>query len=277
MTKADDSPRYRAPALEKGLDVLELLARETQPLSLSQLSERLGRSKGEIFRMMQVLEDRHYIAKRPGEDGYTLTNRLFMLGVEQPPMRGLLETSLPLMHRLAEDIWQSCHLAVPALDQIVIIARVEAPGAMGFSVRLGHRVPMMSSTSGRVLLANQPSSVLEHWKAMIRQSGGALPDDLDASLERIRKAGYLKSPSTAVKGVTDLSAPVLQAGVAVAALTVPFVDTAEARVDKDVALGRIRDTATEISNGLRFGAANGLDIGPQALEQIVARSARSHR
>ena len=47
--------RYRAPALEKGLDVIELLAAEKSPLNLSAISQRLGRSSGELFRMLQVL------------------------------------------------------------------------------------------------------------------------------------------------------------------------------------------------------------------------------
>src|SRR5437762_9647214 len=58
-TTAESSPktsRYRAPALEKGLDVIELLAAEKSPLNLSAISQRLGRSSGELFRMLQVLE-----------------------------------------------------------------------------------------------------------------------------------------------------------------------------------------------------------------------------
>ncbi|HEY0800853.1 MAG TPA: helix-turn-helix domain-containing protein, partial [Steroidobacteraceae bacterium] len=36
--------RYRAPALEKGLDILELLASEAKPMSASAVVQRLGRS-----------------------------------------------------------------------------------------------------------------------------------------------------------------------------------------------------------------------------------------
>src|ERR671924_391759 len=66
--RSDSSPesytkvtRYRAPALEKGLDVIELLAAEKSPLNLSAISQRLGRSAGELFRMLQVLEFKGFI------------------------------------------------------------------------------------------------------------------------------------------------------------------------------------------------------------------------
>src|SRR4051794_36894767 len=71
--------KYRAPALEKGLDVLELLAAEEQPLTLSTISERLGRSAGELFRMLQVLEFKGFITLVPNGAGYVLTNKLFAL------------------------------------------------------------------------------------------------------------------------------------------------------------------------------------------------------
>lgn len=269
LTKDIVESRYRAPALEKGLDILELLAREASALTMSQLSDRLGRSKGEIFRMLQVLEERAYIARRPGEDGYSLTNRLFMLGIERPPMRGLLEVGLPVMHRLAEDACQSCHLAVASLDQIVIVARVEAPGAMGFSVRLGHRVPLTNSNSGAVLLAWQPAPVAAQWGEMLGKSGAKLGAATERRLKAVRAAGHSTAPSPAVRGVTDVSAPILQSGYAIAALTVPFVDTDDRSHDLDTVTRQLKGAAAEISEAVRIGGSGPLDVGPEAIETIV--------
>src|SRR5579875_1549790 len=67
---------YAVPALEKGLDVLELLARQSQGLTKSQLARELNRTVSEIFRMLVCLERRGYIAPVE-EDRYSLTLRLF--------------------------------------------------------------------------------------------------------------------------------------------------------------------------------------------------------
>ena len=77
MTDQDqaDDRKYRAPALEKGLDVLELLSSQGEAMTPSQMSVTLGRSVSELFRMIQVLEFRGYIEQ--SSDGYRLTNRLF--------------------------------------------------------------------------------------------------------------------------------------------------------------------------------------------------------
>ncbi|MFD2430642.1 hypothetical protein ACFSUK_26360 [Sphingobium scionense] len=54
---------------------------------MSDISAALYRSVSEIFRMLQVLEEHGYIAR--AEDGYRLTNRLFTLGMSQPPIATL--------------------------------------------------------------------------------------------------------------------------------------------------------------------------------------------
>ena len=59
MMEDDVSPTkktgYAAPALEKGLDILELLASAEQSMTTGQIADALGRSKNEIFRMVFVL------------------------------------------------------------------------------------------------------------------------------------------------------------------------------------------------------------------------------
>ena len=47
--------RYTAPALEKGLDILELLASVSEALTHSEIASRLGRTLTEVFRMLVCL------------------------------------------------------------------------------------------------------------------------------------------------------------------------------------------------------------------------------
>ena len=145
--------RYRAPALEKGLDVIELLAAQKSPLNLSAISHRLGRSSGELFRMLQVLEFKGFITTSGNGPGYVLTNKLFALAMAQAPVRSLVETALPIMRKLALEIGQSCHIAVASEDQIVVITRIERPGDLGFSVRISS---VRAATSEYSTIAERP-------------------------------------------------------------------------------------------------------------------------
>ena len=243
--------RYRAPALEKGLAILEFLAPRTQAMKLSEISAGLGRSASEIFRMMQVLEQRQYLTRPPGEEGYVLTNRLFLLGMEHPPVKGLVETAMPVMHRLAAGIEQPCHLAIPSEELIVVIARVESPGDVGFLVRVGHRRPIPHSTSGLVLLAFQPEDTRARWLETLRRRQVRYERKrLAGSLRSIHARGYACIPSEVVAGVTDLSAPILLQGCAIAALTVPFAQRRGSRGALTRCIAQLRGAAARISQEL---------------------------
>ena len=244
--------RYRAPALEKGLDVIELLAAEKSPLNLSAISHRLGRSSGELFRMLQVLEFKGFITIAENGSGYVLTNKLFALAMAQAPVRSLVETALPVMRKLAVDIGQSCHIAVASEDQIVVITRIERPGDLGFSVRIGYRREIASATSGLVLFAHQSDEVRRTWLKRCRLKGEAA----DSFIERanvVRARGFHEAASHFVRGIVDLSAPILRGETAVAALTIPFVHSNPLQVEMGQAVEFLRAAARQISNEIVHG------------------------
>ena len=88
--------RYSAPALEKGLDVLELLASQPHALSLQEFAQRLERSSAELYRMLDVLVQRGWLARLP-DASYGLTLRLFELAHRHPPVGRLLDVAVPHM------------------------------------------------------------------------------------------------------------------------------------------------------------------------------------
>jgi len=249
--------KYKAPALEKGLDILELLARRGRPMTLSELAAALDRSASELFRMVQVLEFRHYIEPAPEGDGYQLTNRLFSLGLAQAPTRTLLEAALPEMRRLSDSINQSCHLSVASRNQIVVIARVESPGDLGFSIRVGYRRNITAATSGLVLYAFHASAERAAWRA--RLADIATPQELDAleqKAQAVRQQGYACSDSDFVRGVTDYSVPIRIGERVIAVLAVPFVQRVDAPCSPDLALQHLLQSAQQIAAESVVGAGS---------------------
>ncbi|KQN90968.1 IclR family transcriptional regulator [Sphingomonas sp. Leaf231] len=247
--RADDqeAQRYRAPALDKGIDVLELVSRAPTPLTLSAITKELGRSTGELFRMILVLERRGYIRQVDG-GGYAPTSRLFQLAMEQAPIKTLQEFALPWMRTLSARTEQSCHLAVRAGGDIVIISRMESSGLLGYSVRLGYRRPIPLAASGMVLYAFQPYDVRENWESEFQP---ALSDNqlvrLRRDADKILRQGSFQQNSTVMPGVTDISAPIMRGDLATAALTMPFVRKAPLPVDLDGCLAILKEIARAIS------------------------------
>ncbi|WP_426265327.1 IclR family transcriptional regulator [Sphingomonas sp. PWP1-2] len=224
----DEDRRYKAPALEKGLDILELLADAAEPLPLAAIADQLDRSRGELHRMVQVLQFRGYIDQDAGSEGYRLTDRLFALGMRQPRTRNLVELSLPVMRQLVQDSGESCHLAFHSRGEMVVVARVESGEQVGFSVRVGYRRPIPSTASGAVLYAFQSDAVRQRWETLFAPalSPAALKEfRAHADIVRTRQVELTQSPL--VGGVTDISAPIMRGGAAAAALTVPYLERRE--------------------------------------------------
>jgi DNA-binding IclR family transcriptional regulator len=244
--------RYRAPALEKGLDVIELLAAQKSPLNLSAVSQRLGRSSGELFRMLQVLEFKGFITTAENGTGYVLTNKLFALAMAQAPVRSLVETALPVMRRLAHDIGQSCHMTVASEDQIVVITRIERPGDLGFSVRIGYRREITRATSGLILFAYQDEETRRTWLKRCKLKGEAA-ESFVARADVVRERGHHEAASDFVRGIVDLSAPILRGDVAVAALVVPFVHSSPLVKEMNESVEFVRAAAKLISHQIAHG------------------------
>ena len=67
MTIAEDLDKYRAPALDKGLDIIELLASTDDTLSQAEIAKSLDRSPNEIYRMLDRLVRRAYVRRTEGD------------------------------------------------------------------------------------------------------------------------------------------------------------------------------------------------------------------
>jgi DNA-binding IclR family transcriptional regulator len=247
--------RYRAPALEKGLDILELLADRPEGLSQSEIARGLGRTVGEIFRMLNCLVERGYLAIQRPSDRYILTLKLFELAHRHTPIDRLLGNAGPLMRELAAQVHQSCHLALIESGHGVVVAQTDSPGHIGFAVRVGSVIGLANTASGRVLLAFQTADdrarILS--KAAAADQESSVRPNFARELEAIRTRGFEEMDSTRIRGVRDVSAPVFDhRGSAVAAMTVPFIERLDVPDDSSLVLTRdaLTRTAARLSASL---------------------------
>lgn len=258
--------RYRAPALDKGLDILELLASVESGLTQAEIAKRLDRSANELYRMLDRLQRRGYVARTDG-DRFALTLKMFGLAQLHAPIRRLVSFATPLMRRLAAEAGQANHLAVFDRGRAVVVAQQEAPAYWGISIRVGSHVGLFDTGSGHVLLAFASSSRRDEMIEENRQAhdidepAPKIPPDLLKRFARIREQGYETMPSAQTAGVFNLSAPVLASdGTAIAALTIPFIGRVNAPDAPDLpdATQMLVQTARELAEiiGVRATSAD---------------------
>jgi DNA-binding IclR family transcriptional regulator len=228
-----ESPRYAAPALEKGLDILDVLVDTAEGYTLNELSVKLGRTVSEIFRMVVTLERRGYV-QGDHNDRYTLTLKLFEMAHRQQPIRSLTAMALPLLRDLANMTRQSCHLSIYNSGRVAVIAQVDSPERWSFGLKVGAVMGLTDTSSGHVLLAFRDIAERERMLAAhtrVEGENDVEPAVLLVLLDEIRATGHEIVPSRQMRGVTNVAFPVIgSSGDAIAAVNVPYLE----RIDKKV-------------------------------------------
>ncbi len=146
---------YKVPALEKGLDILELLAAAQEPMSLTSMGQALGRGSSELFRMVGYLVERGYIA-RDASGMYRLSLKLYELAHRQSPIEQLIKAAESPMRKLAAQVRESCHLSMLLDGELMVVYQQKSPENYRFSVEVGARHDLLGSVSGRIVLAHLP-------------------------------------------------------------------------------------------------------------------------
>lgn len=211
---------YSAPALEKGMDIVEALADAESGLTVSEIATRLDRPMSELFRIIVVMQQRGWLQKDPESARYSVTYHVLRLAHRSTPTQTLTAAAAPVMHELSIRINQSCHLVVRSGTEGLVILREENQRRhANLSVRMGAVIDLATSCSGLTLLAHLDAD--ERDRAIPR---GKNTPAFNARLNRIRKLGHEIHRSPVTAGVTDIGCPVLGFdGKVVAALTVPYL------------------------------------------------------
>lgn len=230
----DTGEKYRAPALEKGLDIIELLADHGEGMTQGEVAKALSRSQSEIYRMLSTLVRRGYVSRSAAGDRYTLSLKMFTISQRHSPIGRVIEAALPMMRAITRKAWQSCHLGMESNGDIVIVASAESPGNWGLALRSGTVVGLWNTGTGRVLAAFRSDEEVDGLIAIHRRAIGEPELDraeFDEHLARIRRVGYEKMPSATTIGVTNISFPIFgPSGEIAAALSCPYLK----RVDDHV-------------------------------------------
>ncbi len=246
-----DSPKYTAPALEKGLDIVEFLARTTEPKTINEIAQGLARSRGEIFRMLSVLERRGIIQKTRNGDTFEITDKLFSLRQQRSFATQATAIAIPKMEDFCQITGQSCHLALRSKTEIIVILRVEHPDNLNISVPVGHRRAIYDSPSGLCILAFSNSATVD---AVLQHGSRKLSKDQEKKirdrLAKIAAAGYATVEQSFAFGLSGLSAPIVDTvtGRCNMALTTTMLhEVSKSSADQAMIIQELTRCASEIS------------------------------
>ncbi len=240
-----EKAKYSAPALEKGLDIMEYISLQARPLSQSDIAAGINKSPNEIYRMLVCLEHRGYLIRDEISGKYRLSLRLYSLSHRHSPIDELRKSARYLMDDLAETTRQSCHLSIIHKGRLAVVSQSRSPDPIALSVEEGSSFSLVETTSGKILLAfmegEKQIEFLNRNASFNSMSSRAKKKYLALLLET-KETGYLINSSEQAKGVTDIAVPVGNSHEVMASLTVSILSM---QWDENILHEKILDAALE--------------------------------
>ena len=259
MTLTDDTAmdreRNRVPVIERMMDMLELIARRPDGLTIRELTETLEMPRSTVYRILSTLEPRG-VVHRGSSGAYVLGAKLVELAGRVADGAGydLVEIASPHLEKLSAELGEACKISVRDGDAVLVLATRSGSHAYGLTIAPGRKLPLHAGAASKVLMAHLEPQEIER---LLRLELHAFtprtitdPKKLRTELARIRREGWSFDKGEYSHLVRAYAAPVVDPHARViAAVSIPFLNDKEPDRQEVIRQGVIR-TAKAISEAL---------------------------
>ena len=225
-TRAAESDAGENRAAMRLMRILDLFLETEHGVTLTDVSRRLELPKSTAHSILQTMRRQGYLTWDPATKRYTIGLRVMALARAAPLREQLQARARPSLEALAGELGETAILGLLEHDAVVYVDKVENDDAVRYTVPLGDRRPLHSTSIGKLFLAEWTD---EDVRAFLRRAGQPRytratltdPDRLLADLRRVRETGVAIDAEESVDGVVGVAAPVrgpdggLLAGVAI--------------------------------------------------------------
>src|SRR5712692_8078491 len=270
--------KYVVEAVAKALDLLEAF-RDSEELTLNEISRRVRLNKSRGFRLLHTLAARGYVEKAADGGRYRLGVKLFERAAHVG--RDLKRVAQPYMRRLHDQFNETVNLGVIHNGEVLYNDILESSRAFRMAATAGSRMPIFSTSLGRAIAAHLPDAEVAQLLSGPQGSASAKRaaaenQSLRNELQTVRRRGYALDNEENEPGVACLGAPIFDnAGQAVAAISVSGPLGRILACQKQIA-GSLTSFCKEISRKLGFSGRR-LDGSKRARLSHSAKDGRSAR
>ena len=182
-------------SLQRGLAILEIIAKREQSATLADLSRELGLHPSTVFHLLKTLLALGYVAQTPEAKTYRLGPKVFSLASAATHEQALADLAMPHLVELVRATGETSHLAIYDRGDVVVIAKLDGSGPMRLTERIGTPRPAHATAIGKVLLAALTPGELKAHLARGRLERFTprtitAPPRLRAELAKVRGQGY---------------------------------------------------------------------------------------
>lgn len=193
--------------------VLEEVARVGVPVTPTDVNTVIGLPKPTIHRLFATLETEGFLQRELDGRSYTPGRRFRKLSTNVLSSLRVRTARLAVLNALAEQIGETCNIAVPDRDAMVYLDRVETKWPLRIQLPIGTHVPFYCTASGKMYLSTLNEAHLEPYlgAALLEARTPATITDRARLREEIvltRERGYAQDAEEFMVGMIALAVPI---------------------------------------------------------------------
>jgi len=211
-------------SLARGLEVISAFSRTKPRMTLSDMARATGMTRATVRRLLLTLVREGY-AQTDGKY-FSLRPKVLKLGFAVLSSMNVWDVAQPVMNRLSDQLKESVFAAVLDGHEVVYVARATSDRVVNIGISVGSRAPVHTVSSGRVLMAALPDTLLQKYldegefeKVTTHTTTSKIK--LRNQIEEARARGYSIVDQELEIGLRSISVPIRNAeGQVIAALNV---------------------------------------------------------
>ena len=206
-------PNQLIKSLDRAINLLEMLVRSENGMGVTELSRELDLHKSTVFRLLDTLKYRGYVEKNDDNQNYIIGIKLFELGSRVLNDIDSRNRVRPYLEELKEKTDETVHLGILDDGEIIYVDKVESNATIRMYSQVGRRVPVHSTSLGKVILAHLPEErvreIIEH-KGLPEEGKNTItdPDELIEHLKKVKEQGYAVDDEEQEEGIRCIAGPV---------------------------------------------------------------------
>lgn len=197
-------------SLQIGLNILEILAREKEPLKFTDIQNLTTMTKSNLYKYLSTLSQFGLIYRNPHTNAYTLGHKLVQLGNAALGQSSLIEVVIPYIKKITDKTNLTVLLAVPSKNG-PLISYIQSADDYGINIgaQIGTQLPLSSST-GVVFSAFEKDVRMKEWEeAELSTFNESELQQFQAEKEKTRVVFFASKTEPLVKHVSSFSVPLL--------------------------------------------------------------------
>ena len=210
------------PGLERGLEILETVAKSRSGLTFSGLTRRLSVPKSSVHCLVLTLHRLGYLHRTDEGGRYVCGDKLMEVAHLALEGFALRELAAPLLRVLMESTGMTVHMAILDHGDAALVAKVAPLGTPQIPTWPGKRLDLHCTSLGKCLIAYLPEPEMESIvkaHGLLRHNENTIVSlrKLKEELARTRLRGYAIDDEEEELGARCLGAPVFDSKDRVAA------------------------------------------------------------